>query len=314
MIWYVVRKLATGVVVFFSVTALTFVLFHAQGAEVIAQNFTMENSSPEVIRGTAERLGLLRPTPVQYAEWLRDLLTGTMGHSFASNQAVSAILLSKMSVTVSLVVVGLVLTVVLSVVVGVAAATRGGVVDRILQILAVAVNAIPGYWLALILVIVFGLTLRLVPATGYIPLTESFGGWLSTIILPSISIAIGSFAFVAIQIRGSMLDALHQDYIRTLRTRGISERSIVFKHALRNAAGPSLTILSLQVIGLLGGAVLLERIYALPGLGSIAVTAGTQGDIPVVLGTVAFMVVVVVVVNLVTDVLAGVLNPKVRIS
>jgi peptide/nickel transport system permease protein len=314
MIIYILRKIATGAVVFFSVTALTFALFHAQGGDVIAQNFTMEGSDAKTIHATAERLGLLRPIPVQYVDWLGDLFTGTMGYSFASGQAVSVILVSKMPVTVSLVVMGLLLTVVTSLVVGVAAATRGGIVDRALQILSVIVNAIPGYWLALILVIIFGLTLRLVPATGYIPITESFTGWLSTIILPSISIAIGSFAFVAMQIRGALLDVLRQDYIRTLRTRGISQRSILLKHALRNIAGPSLTILSLQVIGLLGGAVLLERIYALPGLGSIALSSGTKGDIPVVVGTVAFMVVVVVVVNLLTDILNGILNPKARIS
>lgn len=314
VIVYVIRKVLTGIVVFVSVTALTFALFYVRGGEAIARSFLPANASVEQQAGLANSLGLLRPLPVQYLEWLGQVLTGSLGHSFASGQPVVEALSSRIPVTLSLVVVSLLLMIVLAVPMGVAAATRGGILDRGVQLLSVVVQAIPGYWLALILVIVFGLTLRLVPATGYIPITESFAGWLSTIILPSIAIALGSVAFVATQIRGSMLDVMRADYVKTLRSRGISRRSIIFKHALRNAAPATLTILSLQVIALLGGAIIVERIYALPGLGTISINAGQAGDVPIVLGTVAFMVVVIVLVNLVTDILNGFLNPKARIS
>ncbi|BDZ52040.1 ABC transporter permease [Frondihabitans sucicola] len=313
MIVYVLRRLGAGVVVFLSVTALTYALFHARGGDALARHFLPVNASAEQVHRTAGSLGLLRPLHVQYLEWLGDLLHGSLGFSFDSDQSVLGILANRLPVTLSLVVMSLIITIVIGVPLGVLAATRGGVLDRGLQVLTVVVQAVPGYWLALILAIVFGLVLRLVPATGYVPLSVSPTGWFSTMILPALAIALGAVAFVAAQIRGTMLDVLQQDYIRTIRSRGISSRSIVLKHALRNAAPPMLTVLSLQVISLLGGAVIVERIFALPGLGSISVSAGQQGDAPVVLGTVMYMVIVVVVVNLATDVLNGFLNPKVRI-
>lgn len=313
MIVYILRRVSAGAVVFVSVTALTFGLFLARGGEAIARHILPINSSAEQVHRTAESLGLLRPLQVQYFDWLSNLFHGNLGSSYGSDLSVMDTLASRLPVTLSLVIVSLTITVIIGVPLGVLAATRGGPLDRGLQLLTVVVQAIPGYWLALILAIVFGLILKIVPATGYIPINTSVTGWLSTIILPSLAIALGAVAFVAAQIRGAMLDALKQDYIRTIRSRGISRRSIVLKHALRNAAPPMLTVLSLQVISLLGGAVIVERIFALPGLGSISVTAGQQGDAPVVLGTVMYMVIVVVVVNLVTDILNGMLNPKVRI-
>jgi peptide/nickel transport system permease protein len=313
MIAYAVRRLLAGVIVFLSATALTFWLFLARGGEAIARNLTSPDATQDQVRETAEALGLLRPIPIQYIEWLGSVFNGTLGQSLQSGQPVSTILASRIPVTMSLVVVSLVLTLLLAVPLGVAAATRGGAIDRALQLLAVIVQAIPGYWMALILVIIFGLTLRWFPATGYIPFTVSVWGWLSTIFLPSLAIALGVVAFVGTQIRGSMLDVLRQEYIRTLRSRGIPLRSIVFRHALRNAAPPTLTILSLQIIALLGGAIIVERIYALPGLGTIAITSGLRGDFPVVLGTVAFMVGVIVVINFATDILIGITSPKARV-
>lgn len=313
MLLYILRRVVTGIAVFLSVTAITFVLFFARGGENLAAHFMRDDADKSQVRSLAESLGLLRPLPEQYLDWLGGVFRGDLGLSFRTSQSVVEVLASRVPVTLSLVVLSLVITILLGVPLGVLAATRGGLVDRGLQVLTVVVQAIPGYWLALILAIVFGLVLRLVPATGYIPITDSIGGWFSSVILPSFAIALGAVAFVAAQVRGSMLDVLRQDYIRTLRSRGIPERSLLFSHALRNAAPPTLTILSLQVISLLGGAVIVERIFALPGLGSISVTAGQDGDVPIVLGAVAYIVIVIVLVNLVTDILNGLVSPKVRI-
>lgn len=313
MIVYILRRVAAGVAVFISVTALTYALFFARGGEAIARNFLPQNASREQVLQVAENLGLLRPLPEQYFDWLIHVFQGNLGLSYGSSIPVLDTLASRLPVTLSLVVVSLLITIILGLPLGVLAATRGGILDRGLQVLTVVVQAIPGYWLALILAIVFGLILKVVPATGYVPINVSPPGWFSSIIMPSFAIALGAVAFVAAQVRGTMLDVLGKDYIRTLRSRGISSRSIVLKHALRNAAPPMLTVLSLQVIGVLGGAVIVERIFALPGLGSISVTAGREGNAPVVLGVVMYMVIVVVVVNLITDIANGLLNPKARI-
>jgi peptide/nickel transport system permease protein len=311
---YTIRKLLTGAVVFVSVTALTFFLLFARGGYEIARSFLSDTATPEQINARAEQLGLLRPIPAQYWDWLVELVTGaSLGRSYLTNAPVVDVLMNRSPVTISLLVVSLVLTIAMGIPLGVVAATRGGLVDRGLQIFSVTVQAIPNYGLGLILVLVFALGLHLLPATGFVPLSRGFGPWLATIILPSLAIALGSIAFVGAQIRGAMLDLMRQDFVRTLRSRGVSRRSTVFKHALRSAAPPTLTILSLQVIQIVGGSVIVERIYALPGLGSIALSAGNSGDLPVVLGVVAWIVVIIVAVNLIVDVLNGFLNPKARV-
>jgi peptide/nickel transport system permease protein len=314
MIFYMLRGLLKAVTIFVAVTALTFWLFLARGGDAVASGLLPPQSTPAEVHAAAKSFGLLRPVYVQYFEWLGHLMTGHgFGDSFISGQPVGQLIIQRAPVTFSLIIVSLILTIALAIPVGVGAATRGGVIDRGLQLLSVLVQAVPGYWLALILVIIFGLTLRLVPATGYVPITVSFPGWLSTIILPATAIALGSVAFFAMQIRGAMLDQLRRDYIRTLRSRGIGDFSLIFRHALRNAAPGILTLLGLQIIGIVGGAVIVEQIYALPGLGSLALTSGQSGDLPVVLATVAVVVLIVVVVNLLTDIVNGFVNPKARI-
>jgi peptide/nickel transport system permease protein len=314
MLLFLGRRLLEALAIFIAVTTVCFTLMYLRGGEAIATNLLPLGAEPEQVRQLAEKLGLLRPLPLQYLDWLAHAVTGDLGTSYASSQEVTEGLALRIPATLSVVVVSLVFTVLLSVLLGVGAAIRGGVIDRMLQALSVTLQAIPAYWLALVFVIVFSLTLKLFPATGYVPITQSFGGWLASIFLPSMALALGNVAAVGTQIRGAMIDVLRQDFIRTLRSRGISGRAVVLRHALRNAAAPGLTILSLQVIGTLSGAVIVERIYALPGIGNLAIQSGLRGDIPFVLGVVTFMVIVVVVVNLLVELLNGFLNPKARVA
>ena len=217
-------------------------------------------------------------------------------------------------VTLSIVLVCLILATVLAVLLGVAAAVKHGWLDRVLQLVSIIGFAVPSFLIALLLVTVFAVQLGWFPATGYVPLATNPGLWAKSITLPAIALTVGVVAATALQIRGSMIDVLRQDFIRTLRGRGLSERSVLFKHALRNASPPALTILSLQFIGLLGGAVIIEKVFGLTGIGNVAVTGSINGDRPVVLGVVTWTVIMVVVVNLVMDVAYGWINPKVRVS
>ncbi len=169
---------------------------------------------------------------------------------------------------------------------GCAGRDQAGLGDTSVQVLAVLGFAVPGFLIALGLVTVFAIKLGWFEPTGYTKFADSPSGWLSSITLPVIALAIGSIAGVTPQIRGSVIDALRQDYVRTLRSRGLSEKRVVYKHVLRNAGGPALSVLALQFVGLLGGAVIVEQIFALPGLGQIAVVATGQGDIPLVMGLV----------------------------
>jgi peptide/nickel transport system permease protein len=238
---------------------------------------------------------------------------GDLGSSWFTGQTVTNAITSRLWVTLSLVTSATVITAVVAVVLGIVAATRRGWADRVVQVLSVLGFAVPGFLVALGLVTLFAIDLHWFRPTGYTALTTSPSLWLSSIALPVIALALGGIAGVTAQIRGSVIDALRQDYVRTLRSRGLSEARVVYKHGLRNAAGPALSVLAVQFVGLLGGAVIVEEVFAIPGLGQVAVGATGQGDIPLVMGLVLATALIVVVLNLIVDLLQGWLNPKVRI-
>jgi peptide/nickel transport system permease protein len=221
---------------------------------------------------------------------------------------------NRFPVTLSMVVVAIVVTAVISLIFGVVAAVRGGWVDRVLQFVSVAGFAIPNFWLALMLVILLALTLTVLPATGYVPLEDGPGAWAMSLVLPVTSLVVGGVASAAQQIRGAFIDVLDLDYVRTLQARGLGRRSVLLRHVLRNAAPPALIVLSLQFIAQLGGAVVIEKIFALPGLGTLTVNSAIQGDTPALMGVVVVLVVVVVIVNLLIDLVNGWINPKVRLQ
>jgi peptide/nickel transport system permease protein len=198
--------------------------------------------------------------------------------------------------------------------IGVAAAVKRGWVDRVVQVGAILGDSIPGYVIGVFLVTLLAIQLGFFPATSTISPGVGAEAWVYSMTLPVIALLINGVTGGAQQIRSAVIKQLERDYVRTLRSRGIGEREILFKHVLRSAAPAGLTVLSLQLIGMLGGVVIIEQIFALPGMGPLAVTATGQTDLPVVMGVVMYTVVVVIVVNLLVDILNGWLNPKVRVS
>lgn len=312
MILYALRRLAAGLVLAVLVTLITFLLL-SLSFESVVRSILGSAATPESIASLTTELGLDRPLLVQYFDWLGGLFVGDFGVSLFTSQPVAVAVAARLSVTLSLVITALIITVIISVALGVAAATRGGVIDRIAQGLSLVGYVVPGLLIAIVLVVVFAVNLHWLPATGFTPLTENPARWAASITIPVIVLVIGGVANMAAQVRGGMIDELRKDYIRTLRTRGIPVRAIVIRHALRNAARPALTVLSLEFIQMLGGALIIENVFALPGFGSYAFNASLQGDIPVIMGITAFSVMLVVTVNLVTDIANGWLNPKARI-
>lgn len=222
-------------------------------------------------------------------------------------------LAARAPLTITIVSVTVVFTMVISVWLGITAAVRGGWLDRVLQVLSVVGGAIPQFIVAIVLVSTFAVRLKVFPATGIVAPTEDPGLWALSLVLPVTSILIGTAMSGAMQIRGSMLVELRKDYVATLRTRGVGEFSVLYKHALRNAAAPGLIGLGILTVAMLGGTVLIERVFALPGLGMLVSSTTTTGDIPALMGCVTITVVIVSVVNLVIDLLMGLLNPKVRL-
>ena len=313
MFRFVLRRLASGVVLVGVLSTVTFFLLYLSGGN-IARRILGQQATQDTVQQKTHELGLDRPLLTQFTDWLSHALRGDLGESWFSGQKVTDAMTSRLPVTLSLVIGATLITAVVAVILGITAATRGGWVDRLVQFLSVLGFAIPGFLVAVALVTLFAIKLHLFKPTGYVQFSVSPSQWLSSITLPVIALSLASIAGVAAQIRGSVLDALRQDYVRTLRSRGLSERRVVYKHVLRNAAGPALSVLALQFVGLLGGAVIVEYIFAIPGLGQVAVEAPGKGDIPLVMGLVLFTAVIVVVLNLAVDLLQGWLNPKVRIG
>ncbi|WP_456285344.1 ABC transporter permease [Microbacterium sp. JZ70] len=304
-------QLARAVGVLLIVSLLTFCMMFSDGIG-IARAVLGVTASDEQVAAYAVELGLDRPLVIQYADWLAGAVRGDLGASFLTGQAVTDALSNRVPVTLSLIVLTMILTAVISVVLGVTAALYGGWVDRVVQFIAVVGAAVPPFVLGIGLVFAFAIAAPLYPATGYIRLTDGAQGWLWSLTLPVVALLFGAIANAASQFRGSVLDALSQDYVRTLRSRGIPERAILFRHVLRNAAGPGLVVLSLTTLGLLGGALFVEALFALPGVGQLANTAAQAGDVPMVMGTVIFTIALVLVVNFLADLLAAALNPKAR--
>jgi peptide/nickel transport system permease protein len=313
MLTFILRRVLSGLVLILVITVIAFTLLYI-GSGNIARTILGQNASEDLVAQKAAELGLDRPLFVQFWDWLTSAATGDLGRSWFNGQLVTVQLASRLSVTLSLVIGAILLAAIFSVVLGILAARRGGVVDGTVQFISIVGFAIPGFLIALFLVLIFAINLHWFKATGYIPITTSFTGWLSSVTLPIIALSIGAIATISQQVRGSVLDGLSRDYVRTLRSRGLSSNRVVYKHVLRNAGGPALALLAVQFIGMIGGAVIVEQIFALPGIGSLTVSATAAGDIPIVMGIVVVTAIIAVVVNLLIDLAQAALNPKVRLS
>lgn len=313
MTQFIVRRLLSGLAVVVVIAIAAYMLLYASGGN-IARNLLGADADAATVAQKTHDLGLDRPLIVQFFDWAGHAIRGDFGASWFTSQPVTDAILSRLSVTLSLVIGATLLTAVVSIILGVVAATRRGWLDRVLQFLSVLGSAVPNFLFALALVIVFAINLRLFKPTGYVQPDASVTGWLASVTLPVIALSLGGIAAVTQQVRGAVIDALRQDYVRTLRSRGLSERRVVLKHVLRNASGPGLAVLGVHFAGLLGGAVVIEQVFAIPGVGQVAVTATSQGDIPLVMGLVLATATLVIILNLLVELLQGILNPKVRLS
>lgn len=312
MLSYVSRRVVSSLVLLVLVTTLTFAMVFG-GADNVAQNILGENASDQQIAELEVKLGIDRPLYEQYGTWVAKAVRGDLGMSWTMGESVSKILAGRLPVTLSMVIVAVFAIGLVSALLGIVAAVRGGWADRVIQVISVVGFSLPNFWLGLILVVVFALNLRWLPATGYVDFFTSPIGWAASLTLPVAALVLSGIASASQQVRGAMIDALRQDYVRTLRAGGIKPSSVLFRHALRNALPAALTVLSVQFIALLGGAAIIERVFAIPGLGSITVQSALSGDIPVLMGVVVTMIILVVIVNIAIDLINAWVNPKVRL-
>lgn len=309
---FVVVKIAAAAVLLIAVTFLTFALLTMvpdPSRQLLGRTATVEQ-----LAAKREELGLNDPLWSRYLEWFGNAITGDFGTSWYTGLPVTDTIAGVLPVTLSLAIVSTLVSAILGVAIGITAAFRGGWIDKALQVLASVGFAIPAMWFALILVIVFAVNIRLFPATGYVPLTENPAEWLRSLFLPVAAITLGSLATIATQVRSDIETLLWQDWYRTLRSRGLPTSRLLFVNLLRNAAPRTLTIIGLQFISTLGGAIIIEQIFGMRGLGSVAVGSTLKSDIPVILAVAVVATAIVLIINALVDIASGWLNPKERTS
>jgi peptide/nickel transport system permease protein len=312
MFAYVVRRIIATIPVMAVVALFVFsLLYIAPGdpAAVIAG----DQATPEDIEKIRQSLGLDQPFLVRFGTWLWQIVQFDLGSSIFTGMPVTQMIAQRMEPTLSLMVLTLILAVSVAVPLGVLAAWKAGtIVDRAIMAFAVFGFSVPVFVVGYILAYVFALELDWLPVQGYTPLSEGVGGWLSNLIMPAIALGLVYTALIARITRATMMEVLQQDYVRTARAKGLSQGAVLFLHALKNAAVPIVTVIGVGVALLIGGAVVTESVFAIPGLGRLTVDAILRRDYPVIQGLVLFFSFVYVLVNLCVDLVYTFVDPRIR--
>ncbi|MBW8825989.1 MAG: ABC transporter permease [Acidobacteria bacterium] len=273
-----------------------------------------DQATPANIARVRAELHLDDPLPVRYGRWLAHAVHGDLGKSYFTNQPVKDAITQKLPINLSIAAVALAMTVLGALFLGVLGALwPGGAVDRTVTGLSSLFIAIPGFWLAMLLVLQLAVYRRLLPALGYVGISSSPWQWLRHLLIPGFAISATASTALAVQLKGSLIDALGRDYVLTARAKGLATRTIVFKHALRNAAIPVITLLGLRAGALLVGSVVVEQIFSISGLGSMLINSANVADINPLMGIVLVVTLVVTLTNAAVDIAYGYLNPKLRV-
>ncbi len=316
---FILRRLLQAVPLLLGVATLIFVILQLAPGDPTSIYFSPD-VDPEVIELMRRNLGLDQPLHVQYWRWLTSFLQGDFGHSFAQHRPVLDILKDSIPNTLLLSAVAIVIIFSLGLVVGTIQAVRQySLADNVATVLSFFFYSMPSFWLALMLMLLFSYKLQILPASQmtsvayeYLPPLEKLWDRVQHLIMPAAALGIGAAAGVARYARGGLLEVIRQDYIRTARAKGLSERKVIFKHALRNAMIPVVTLFGLYIPFLLSGSVLIETIFAWPGMGRVIVTGIFQRDYPVVMATTFLFGVFVILGNLLADVLYAAVDPRIR--
>lgn len=272
-----------------------------------------ENPDPEQIAAVRERLGLDDPFLLQFWHWFADAIRGDLGQSLFSSQSVAGAVFGRLPVTLSLAGLSLVVALVIGIAVGVVAGMRpGSWVDRVATFAASLGVAVPYFWVGMLLVLLLAINLTLFPAVGYTPITENPLSWFMHLALPAAALGLAPAAVIARQTRAAMSGVLQEDYVRTATAKGLPPARVVGKHALKNAALPVVTAFGLEASRLIGGTVVIEQLFALPGLGSLAYSAVFARDFPMVQGVLLVVAAMVLLINLIVDLSYGYFNPRIR--
>lgn len=306
MLPYIFRRLWDGIPVLIGVTLITFLLMHVVPGDPVVAMFEKRADAATVERIRKE-LGLDRPLPVQYADFVVKAVQGDLGRSFRTRQPVATMIAQAMPATAKLTGAAVVVTVLLGIPLGVLAAVKkNSWIDYTTTIAALSFISAPLFWVAVVAQIIFGLKLKLLPISGF--------DTAQHMVLPALVLGSRYAASLARYTRSAMLEVLNQDFVRTARAKGLVERLVVLKHALKNALIPVVTIIGLEIGGLLTGSILTESVFGIPGIGQVTLHGLNARDFPVIQGTVLFTAVIFVVMNIVVDISYSLVDPRIRMA
>lgn len=316
MLVYFLRQVLLAIPALLGVILITFILMRAVPGDVVTNLVGLEgNVSPEHMAEMRRMFGLNLPIHVQFGQWFGAALRGDLGSSLRTSRPIVQDLLLRFPVTLELTFLSLVIALIIAIPLGIIAAVRRGtVIDFMVSVFALLGLSIPGFFLGILLILLFSLRLGMLPPAGYVPVQDSLLENLKNMILPSLSLGLVLAAAITRIVRSSMLEVLNRDYIRTARAKGLAERVVTYRHALRNALIPVVTVVGLQFGTLLGGAVIIEQVFSLPGVGRFALEGINLRDYPVVQGAVLLIAAAFILVNLLVDVIYSLIDPRIRYS
>jgi peptide/nickel transport system permease protein len=311
---FLLRRLGTMVFVLFLVTVIVFALVNILPGDP-ALLILGEEATPEALETLRGEMGLNDPIYVQYFRWVGNVLQGDLGNSYRDNTTVLKILSNKIPVTLQLTVMSFAIAVMIAIPAGVISATRKGTMwDYSSTVFAISGVSFPPFFLGILLIFIFAVTLGWLPPSGYVSPQENFLRSMTLMIMPAFSVGIRLSAELTRMLRSSLLEVLQADYIRTAYSKGLLERPVVIGHALKNAFIPVITVSGLQLATFLGGAVITETIFSVPGIGQLVVTSILTRDFPVVQGAILFMAFAVIMINFFVDILYSILDPRIKLS
>lgn len=315
MLRYLVRRLLSLLPVFFLMTIIVFLLIRLVPGDPIDVMYGSEGMD-EARRAVLTRdLGLDQPVIVQYIKWLGRALSGDLGRSYRAQMPVLDLILQRLPATIFLSLAALFFSVILAIPLGIISAVKRNTwADFGSMVFAIFGISLPQFWSGILLVLIFSIWLKWLPSIGYVSPLENFGEFISHLILPSITLGWSLAGTTTRLTRSSLLEELSRDYVRTARGKGLSERIVLWGHALRNALIPIITMIGLQLAFLIGGAVIVEVVFAWPGIGLLVVDSIFARDYPVVQGIILIIAVMVVLVNILVDIVYTVLDPRIRLS
>jgi len=313
MVKYIFKRVLAVIPVMLIVGMIVFFLMHLLPGNPAAMMLGPE-ATLEEIEALSGKMGLDRPLPIQFMEWITNIIRGDLGTSiFFQGKSVNEVVYEHFQATLVLTLFGLFLAVVVGIVIGVIAATFHDMfLDRIVMLITSVGVAIPNFWLGLMLALFFSIWYPILPPAGYKPLSAGIWESMRYLILPAIALAFGQASLLARMTRANMLEVLQNDYIRTAKAKGLSEYNVIFKHGLKNALIPILTVIGLSFANLMGGAVVTEQIFNIPGIGRLLVKSVFSRDYPVIEGIVLYIAASWVMINLLIDLLYSLIDPRIK--